>query len=159
MNMTIRAYNRHTDARQLRRCVIGLQEFERQLDPRMPSGESIADDYLVEMFMQCRQFAGSVFVCEQGEKLAGYITVHTKYVSEDIDDGPREFGFISDVFVDEQFRGCGIGKALLSHAENHARENGASAMVIGVLASNNQAKSLYLAMGFKEFAIKLEKKL
>ena len=157
--MTIRPYNKHIDAQQLRRCVIGLQEFERQLDPRMPSGESIADNYIQEMFMQCRQFAGVVFVCEQGDKIAGYITIHTKYVSEDINDGPRKFAFISDVFVDEEFRGQGIGKALLNHAEIHARENDVSEMMIGVLASNNQARSLYLAMGFEEFAIKLEKKL
>lgn len=157
--MTIRPYNRHIDARHLRQCVVGLQEFERQLDPRMPSGESIADDYIAEMFMQCRQFAGVVFVCEQADKIAGYITIHTKYVSEDIDDGPRKFAFISDVFVDEAFRGQGVGKALLNHAERYARENDASELMIGVLASNTQARSLYSAMGFEEFAIKLEKKL
>ena len=159
MSIKIRRYNKVTDARQLRLCVIGLQEFERKLDPRMPSGESIADDYIQDMFMQCRQFAGCVFVCEQDEQIAGYVTIHTKYVSEDIDDGPRKFGFITDVFVDEKFRGKGIGKALLNHAQNHARENGVSEMMIGVLASNHQARSLYQTQGFKEFAIKLEKKL
>ena len=159
MDIEIRQYNKATDAQQLRQCVIGLQDFERRLDPRMPSGESIADDYLQEMFLQCRQFAGSVFIGEQDEKIAGYITILTKYVSDDIDDGPRKFGFITDVFVDEKFRGQGIGRALLKHAENHARENGVSEMMIGVLASNHQARSLYLTQGFEEFAIKLEKKL
>ena len=157
--MIIRPYNRHTDADQLRECVIGLQDYERRLDPRMPSGESIADDYLVEMFMQCRQFAGCVFVCEQETIVAGYITVHTQYVSEDIDDGPRKFGFISDVFVAQGHRGEGIGKALLNHAQAYAREKGVSEMMIGVLASNKQARSLYESLGFEEFAIKLEKKL
>ena len=157
--MKIRPYNKTTDAQQLRNCVIGLQEFERKLDTRMPTGESIADDYLTEMFMQCRQFSGTVFVCEKNDKIAGYITVHSQYVSEDIDDGPRKFGYISDVFVVDQFRGRGVGKALLQHAENHAKENGVSEMMIGVLASNKQARSLYHAQGFEEFAIKLEKKL
>ena len=157
--MIIRSYNKINDAQQLRNCVIGLQDFERKLDPRMPSGESIADDYLIEMFMQCRQFSGTVFVCELNQKIAGYITVHTKYVSEDVDDGPRKFGFISDVFVVDEFRGQGVGKALLKHAEKHAKKNGVSEMMIGVLASNKQARSLYIAQGFEEFAIKLEKKI
>ena len=157
--MKIRAYNKHTDFAQLRDCAIGLQDFERQLDPRMPSGESIADNYLEDMFMQCRQFAGIVFICELDGKLVGYVTIHTQYMSEDIDDGPRKFAFISDVFVDERFRGRGIGRALMDHAQTHARENDVSEIMIGVLASNKQAKSLYLSMGFEEFAIKLEKKL
>ena len=159
MTTKIRPYNKATDERQLRNCVVGLQDYERRLDPRMPRGESIADDYIREMFTHCRQYSGCVFVCEHDRTVAGYVTVHTKYVSEDIDDGPRTFGFITDVFVDEAFRGQGIGRALLDHAESFAKENGVSDMMIGVLASNHPARSLYQAQGFEEFAIKLEKKL
>ena len=159
MSFNIRPYDMATDARPLRDCVIQLQDFERGLDPRMPSGESIADDYIREMFLQCRKFAGRVFVCEWDRAIAGYITIHTEHVSDEIDDGPRKFGLITDVFVGEAYRGKGVGKALLEHAEFHARKKGASEIMISVLASNAQARSLYLAQGFEEFAIKLEKKL
>ncbi len=37
------------------------------------------------------------------------------------------------------------------------QENPVSELVLGVLASNHQARALYQAQGFEEFAIKLEK--
>ncbi len=157
--MKIRNYRANTDYQQVRDCVITLQDFERKIDPRMPTGQSIADEYMVDMFKQCDKYTGQIFVVEDEGKIYGYITLHTRHVSDDIDDGPREYGFISDVFVSEQVRGQGVGKALLDHAENFARSKQVKELMLGVLAANKAAKSLYLENGYEEFAITLEKKL
>ncbi len=102
--MNMRSCKRHDDARQLRCCVIGLQDCKRKLHPRMPGGDSIADDYLQEMFIWRRQFAESVFICEQDNNITGYIIVHTIVVIDNIDDCPIEFGYISDIFAAQEFR-------------------------------------------------------
>ena len=47
--MIIRPLNRQTDMDGLRDCLIELQDFEREIDPRMPPGKEIADDYIFEM--------------------------------------------------------------------------------------------------------------
>ena len=157
--MQIRKFVKQTDYQQLRQCTIDLQDFERKLDPRMPEGELISDDYMVNMFDECEKYSGLIFVAEKDQRIHGYITVLTRYVSNDIDDGPREYGYITDLFVSEICRGQGIGKALLEHVELQLLKKNINELKIGVLASNKVARSLYQAAGFKAFAITLEKKI
>ena len=157
--MIIRPYRADTDYQLVKRCAIALQDFERKIDPRMPIGESIADEYMTAMLDECEKYSGQIFVAVHDDEIFGYITIHTKHVSDDIDDGPREYGFISDVFVSEEVRGQGVGKMLLEHAQNYAKLKQTKEIMIGVLAANQVAKSLYLQSGFEEFAITLEKKL
>ena len=45
----IRDYEPSRDRDQLRACVVELQEFERGLEPRLPRGEEMADQYLAFM--------------------------------------------------------------------------------------------------------------
>ena len=67
---------------------------------------------------------------------------------ERLDDPPGEHAHVADLFVHEAFRGHGIGRALLAHAEAHARTQGASELTIGVLSNNKPARDLYLSAGF-----------
>ena len=157
--VNIRIFNKDLDYDQVKNCAIALQNFERQLDPRMPTGESIADEYMANMLEECKKYSGIILVAEKEQQVVGYITLLCRFVSDDIDDGPREYGYITEIFVSADQRGQGIGKALLKRAENELRKESISDLMIGVLASNTPAKAIYLAAGYKEFAITLEKKL
>jgi len=42
----IRDYDPARDREQLRTCVVELQDSERRLEPTLPAGEAMADDYL-----------------------------------------------------------------------------------------------------------------
>src|SRR5215216_350087 len=55
---SIRQY-RHDDVDACRTCVVELQDAERQLDPRLRSGDSMADEYLRQMHERCRLHAGT----------------------------------------------------------------------------------------------------
>ena len=58
------------------------------------------------------------------------------------------FGFI---IIDERKRGCGIGKAMLHLAADHAfRELGAEKITLGVFADNLPALRCYRSAGFRE---------
>ena len=143
----------------LRECLIELQDFEVELDPRMPSGSDIVDEYVPHMLEQCDKCKGKILVGEIESEVAGYVTILTKVVSEELEDGHLEYGLVSDLAVKKKYRGRGLGRKLLDAAETYARASGVNWLRIGVLAPNQQARSLYLSMGFSDHYIELEKKL
>lgn len=62
---------------------------------------------------------------------------------------------IADIFgmyVENGFRGLGIGKALMTHAINEARTSGLTERLrLSVAASNTNAINLYLMLGFEAY--------
>ncbi|HSG65184.1 MAG TPA: GNAT family N-acetyltransferase [Gammaproteobacteria bacterium] len=57
---------------------------------------------------------------------------------------------IHDLAVLPQYRGQGIGRALLSAAEGHARENGCCRLTLEVQDDNRPARELYRRFGFDD---------
>lgn len=157
--MQIRPYASDTDSEQLRECVVELQDFERKIDPRMPSGEEIADDYIVAMLFRCRMCEGQVLVADVNDEIAGYVTILNRVQSDDLDDGNLEFGLIADLLVRKAFRGTGLGRDLMAAAESYAREHGVRWLRISVMAQNAAARKLYVSTGFSEIYVELEKDL
>jgi len=157
--MNIRPYRSDTDGEQLRACVIELQDFERELDPRMPPGEEIVDDYIVAMLFRCRMCDGQVLVADSNGELAGYVTILNRVQSDDLDDGNLEFGLIADLLVRKDYRGQGLGKDLMAAAESFAKEHGVRWLRISVMSENSAARSLYASSGFAEIYAELEKEL
>jgi ribosomal protein S18 acetylase RimI-like enzyme len=157
--MQIRPYESKKDLRQLGSCVIELQNFEREIDSRMPSGEEIVDDYIVEMLQRCRQCDGQVLVADAGGEIAGYVTILNRVQSDDLDDGNIEFGLVADLLVRNAYRGTGLGRKLMDAAESSAREQGVRWLRISVMADNTAARELYASTGFSEIYVELEKEL
>jgi GNAT superfamily N-acetyltransferase len=155
----IRKFNSETDARQLSDCVIELQNFEREIDRRMPSGEEIVDDYIVAMMFRCRMCDGHVLVAEVDGEIAGYVTILNRVQSDDLDDGDIEFGLVADLVVRKAHRGTGLGRELMAAAEACARDNDVRWLRISVMAANGGARQMYESMGFSEIYVELEKDL
>lgn len=139
--------------------MIELQNFERDIDPRMPSGEEIVDEYIVEMLNRCRACDGQVLVADVDGEIAGYVTILNRVQSDDLDDGNIEFGLVADLVVRKAFRGSGLGKKLMHAAEEYARDDGVRWLRISVMAANRGARQLYSALGFDEIYVELEKDL
>lgn len=143
----------------MRICLVELQDAERELDPRMPAGESIADEYLGALKSDCERFHGQIFVVAVDQEIAAYICVHSRYRSGNLDEGPSEYGYISDLVVRAPWRGRGYAKALIETAEEFARERQVKWLRIGVLTGNTPALELYRQHGFEEYELQLEKPL
>jgi ribosomal protein S18 acetylase RimI-like enzyme len=157
--LLIRDFNDIAHLTDVRACLIELQDFERSLDPRLPSGAEIVDDYIPHMLNRCAQCDGKVIVAEVDEKVAGFATILTKVKSEEIEDGGIEYGLVSDLIVASKFRRRGIGRRLLEAAESYAKANEVRWLRIGVLAENQSADGLYDSMDFKRLYIEREKEL
>jgi GNAT superfamily N-acetyltransferase len=155
----IRKYNSETDVQQLRDCVIELQNFEREIDARMPSGEEIVDDYIVAMLFRCRMCEGQVLVADVDGEIAGYVTMLNRVQSDDLDDGNLEFGLIADLLVRKAYRGTGLGRELIAAAESVAKEHDVRWLRISVMSENAAARKLYASSGFSEIYVEPEKDL
>jgi ribosomal protein S18 acetylase RimI-like enzyme len=157
--LSIREYDSMRDRTAVRSCFVELQEFERQLDLRLPPGEEIADAYLEQMFRHCGEFDGTVFVGEVDSVVVGFVTILARYRSSEANEDSRYHGYVSDLVVLPAYRQRGFGRALLRAAETRTRDAGATSLRIAVMAGNAEARSLYSEEGFAEREIHLEKLL
>ena len=155
----IREFDEKAHLAGVRACLIELQDFERSLDPRLPSGAEIVDDFIPKMMVRCATCDGMVLVAELNEAVAGFVTILAKVKSEEIEEGDIEYGLVSDVVVASKYRKQGIGRKLLEAAESYAKLHGVRWLRIGVLAENRSADGLYDSMGFKRLYIEREKEL
>jgi GNAT superfamily N-acetyltransferase len=66
---------------------------------------------------------------------------------------------LTELFVIEEYRRQGIGKALIEFAESLAQSAGAEEMVLLTGPENQAARSLYLQMGYHPLDIAMSKRL
>jgi ribosomal protein S18 acetylase RimI-like enzyme len=67
------------------------------------------------------------------------------------------FGYIYDIFVQDEFRGKGIGKLLLTKAENYCRKKHYRRIALSTSATNDPAIKLYRRTGYKPERIEMAK--
>lgn len=60
-----------------------------------------------------------------------------------------EFGFVHDVWVEEAYRGEGIGKQLVMEAIERFEQMGLEQIRLDVLVANDPAKNLFESCGFR----------
>jgi ribosomal protein S18 acetylase RimI-like enzyme len=156
--LVIREY-RPADGSQIEACLVELQEFERLIDPNLAEGHTMAKSYLARMFARCSETLGKVFVAEFDGRLVGFISIWARVKSDSLEEQDFEYAYISDLVVLADYRGRGIGRALLRRAEEHSVMQGATMLKVGVLADNSVARRLYHDAGFQEYEVILVKHL
>jgi len=71
----------------------------------------------------------------------------------------RQYAYIHDFAVSEEYRRQGIATRLLDYIEDYAMRNGASRIELAVHLFSKEAISLYEKFGFSPRAIRMEKEL
>jgi GNAT superfamily N-acetyltransferase len=154
----IRQYDPTVDYSALRVCFVELQTWEQSLEPGLPAPEEAADLYLAEVFRNCAENSGRIFLAEADGAVVGFICVLAK-VLPSADDGIEPYAYISDLVVRAANRGCGVGRELMVRAESFAREFGAKQLKVGVLVRNEATHAFYRAGGFRDYTVELVKLL
>ena len=142
-----------------RACVVELQDAERGFDSRLRPGEAMADAYLAQMHVHCRDYCGAIFVAERLAEIIGLVMVLARVPFESLDEPPGTYALVAELVVRNGFRRAGIARRLLETAENYARENGAVELRIIVLSQNGPARTLYVREGFAPYKETLAKSL
>ena len=79
-----------------------------------------------------------------GSELAGYVILTLGYSFEY---RGRE-AFVDELYVEEKFRGAGVGRRAMEFVEERARELGVNAMHLEVDRGNDAALALYRRIGY-----------
>jgi GNAT superfamily N-acetyltransferase len=140
--------------------VMGTQRYEHAVEPDRRLDSTVAEDYLAVLLSDVSRRNGKIFVAvrEDGTRL-GWGVAHEEendiYVVKEL----RLHGYISELFVVEEMRGQGVGRALIEACEAWARSRGLPLIMIGVLSGNTRAKQIYESSGYAHYALRLRKML
>ena len=126
------------DEAELLSLIRAYHEFEKIVHDRSKVLEAIGP--LLE-----RSDAGRVWMIRLDGKIIGYIALCFGY---SIEFHGRD-GFVDEVYLLEEYRGQGIGKAALAIVKAEARELGVRALHLEVSRGNKRAQRLYTALGFE----------
>lgn len=90
------------------------------------------------------------------DKIIGYLagTINDKGSWEEI-----QYGEINNMFIDNSYRGNGIGKKLMDNFKNYCRANGIENLKVVASAKNINAINFYIKNGFEEFDVTLTQKI
>jgi GNAT superfamily N-acetyltransferase len=154
----IREYEPTADYPALRACFVELQAWEQSFEPGLPAPEEAARPYLAEVFRNCAESSGRIFLADADGAVVGFVCVLAK-VFPSADDGLEPHAYISDLVVRATHRGRGVGRELMVRAESFAREVGAKKLKVGVLVRNVATHAFYRAGGFRDYTVQLVKPL
>ncbi len=91
-----------------------------------------------------------VFVCVDGDTLLGYAFCILKEVKDNQLLEDCKTLYVDDLCVDETKRGSGVGKALMAHAVQFAKDCGCHNVTLNVWSFNEKAMRFYASFGMHE---------
>jgi GNAT superfamily N-acetyltransferase len=141
------------------RFIMGLQQFEKKIEPDRRTDEGVAEEFYEVLLHRLKERDGRIFIAEEHGARVGWAQVHEEDNQIYVVPEERRFGHIAELYVDEAARGRGIGRALIAACEDWARERGLKLVTIGALAGNARAYGLYQASGYAPYVIELRKYL
>lgn len=97
--------------------------------------------YLGDGFGPRAAFAG--LVAEGGGRVVGYLLYHPGYDT----DRARRLLHVVDLYVEEPWRGRGVGRELMRAAAEAGRRQGVGALMWSVYSRNHQARGFYERLG------------
>lgn len=160
--MEIREY-KPSDRKQVEHLIAELQDYEANMVQGMLPGKQMATVYLQEAILKdCAEKDGKIWMAEKDGKLVGFIWVRIESEPRyDLmyEEPEHKFLYIGDFVVLNEFRGQGIGKALVMAVENYAKEIGIDFIETNVTAKNYPSRDIYQNLGFQEEWIRVAKKL
>jgi ribosomal-protein-alanine N-acetyltransferase len=128
--------NRSLQIRRMREADINaVQEIERY---------SFTDPWNRDTLVEALEiFPDTNFVSESEGRVTGFIICGVEDTGEEI------YGHICSLAVSREFRGMGIGSALVQRAEYQVMLTGATAMQLEVRISNQAAQKFYQKHGYE----------
>ena len=162
MPFSIRKYN-ETDRPELLRLMEELQDYVTGVDPlkRVERREGFGEAYTEWLLGVIAEADGVIYLAERDGKIVGCSAgIMPKQPLHDVLAGvPSKFGRVQEMYVDEKFRGEGIGKVLIEKCEVYFKQNGCDVALVEVFAPNKSAYEFYRACGYADRDINLMKKL
>jgi GNAT superfamily N-acetyltransferase len=121
--------------------------------------QAAAEAYYAGLIDRIARQDGRLLAAAAGRSVVGILGLIVQEDQVFVREEVRRHGYVSDLVVDETWRGRGVGRLLLGEAERLTREKGLNRLVIGVMAGNDGAERLYAELGFAVYAKAMMKPL
>jgi ribosomal protein S18 acetylase RimI-like enzyme len=89
---------------------------------------------------------GGLWLIEHEDKAIGYVALTFSYSFE----FHGRDAFVDELFIDENYRGQGVGKLVMQFIEERCKEFGVEALHLEVERTNLAGQALYKKAGFKD---------
>jgi ribosomal protein S18 acetylase RimI-like enzyme len=140
--------------------VEAIQEHERLHVPNLKLGTEIGRPYANLLLRSVAERNGCMMLARAEVGAIGFACA---WVQEDDDplvcDGARIHAYISDIFVDRDWRRQGVASLLLDAIETAMRERGCSRIRVCSKAANQLAIACYETRGYRPYEIIFSKQL
>jgi GNAT superfamily N-acetyltransferase len=137
----------------------GLQVFEKQFEANRRVDDSVAGEYFDVMMARVAAHDGIVRIAEADGRAIGWAVAIVENNSIYVTDDERVVAFIIELYLVEEARGIGAGRALIASCEEWARIKGVKAIMIGVIPGNTRAAAVYQRAGYCGYSLQLRKYL
>lgn len=141
MTISIRAAT-ITDAESIARLADEFHDYLHELGDTQEFYFT-ASTFIRDGFGEKPAFLG--LVAESDDVVIGFLLLHLHYDT----DQSRRVAYVDDLYVQQAWRGQGVGKALMARAAETARLQGAEALWWGVHEKNDTAFRFYESLGAK----------
>jgi GNAT superfamily N-acetyltransferase len=136
---------------------VSLAPGNKVLAPHLKRSSNAARTFAIWARKHIGSRNGVVFLAEMDRRPAGYSLVFIR--RNPVIARINTFGYISDLFVREEFRGQGISSKLKNEVTKWARRKGLRHLSLHVVDVNRVPKSIYERWGFFPFVIEMRKDL
>jgi ribosomal protein S18 acetylase RimI-like enzyme len=113
-----------------------------------PGAEQVMRRFLADLASSGHSF---LFVAESGGRVVGFISGELREGSPTF--RQKTWASVDDVFVEQDHRNLGIGRALLAGVEGWAKERRADGVSLQVAAANERGRKFYEELGFREVSV------
>jgi ribosomal protein S18 acetylase RimI-like enzyme len=140
--------------------VEAIQEHERELVPELKPGPEVGKRYAEMLTRVVAERDGCIIVARADAEAVGFACA---WVDKDDDplvrDNARIHAYVSDIFVDQNWRRQGMASLLMDEIEAKMRSRGCSRIRICSKAANQLAVACYTARGYQPYEIIFAKRL
>jgi ribosomal protein S18 acetylase RimI-like enzyme len=137
----------------------GSQAYEHAFEPNRRLDGRVAAEFLPVLMKAMADHHGIARMAERDGRAIGWVVAWPEDDDLYVIAQERRIVYISELFVAEEARGQGVGRALIGHCEDWARAQGIGLMHIGVLPGNTRAVAIYRRAGYATYALRLRKYL
>ena len=136
---------------EIKDLLVQLQQYISDIDKEGYNivGDEYKEKYFEKTMEDVKRYNGKILLYKDNEEIIGLIIgIIYNEETKNYDFKAPKRGRITELVVDKEYRGRGIGKKLLLEMKKHLKSNGCEKIMIAVFGYNENAIRFYKKNGF-----------